>query len=112
MPAARPFAIAMGRTYRPNEETDNGDFRNWVHAARVQIPIYDPTVVQALGVFPSGQTPLPDTGARLGTVDEVTSSYLISPGTQVRPAKKLSVKGDLVFSEKPGPNGPKDLQPS
>jgi hypothetical protein len=136
----------------PTEEMYNGDFRNWVNAAGVQIPIYDPTsqttsaagavtrqvfpnnqvprslfdptVVQALGVFRSGETPLPNTGARPGTVDYVTNNYLISKGTEVRPNTKLSVKGDHVFSERsrisgywgynrssevPGPNGPNDL---
>jgi hypothetical protein len=136
----------------PTEEMYNGDFRNWVNAAGVQIPIYDPTtqttaangtvtrqvfpnnqvprslfdptVVQALSVFRSGETPLPNTGARPGTVDYVTNNYLISKGTEVRPNTKLSVKGDHVFSERsrisgywgynrssqvPGPNGPNDL---
>jgi len=136
----------------PTEEMYNGDFRNWVNPTGARIPIYDPTsqtvaangtvtrqvfpdnmipramfdptVVRALGVFRSGETPLPNTGARPGTVDYVTNNYLISKGTEVRPNTKISVKGDHVFSsrsrisgywgynrssELPGADGPNDL---
>jgi len=111
----------------PTAEMYEGDFRNWVNASGVQIPIYDPTtqttsgstvtrtpfpnnvipkslfdptIVQALAAFRSGVTPLPNNGAAPGTLNYVQNNYLVTQGTEVRPNTKLSVKGDHNFSAK------------
>jgi hypothetical protein len=111
----------------PTSEMYDGDFRNWVNAAGVQIPIYDPTtqttsgstvtrqpfpnnqiprsmfdptIVQALAAFRSGPTPLPNNGAPPGNINYVQNNYLVTQGTEVRPNTKMSVKGDHKFSSK------------
>ncbi len=112
----------------PTSEMYDGDFRNWVNAAGVQIPIYDPTsqttqangtitrqpfpnnVIpkalfdpqssKAVSVFRSGPTPLPNNGAAPGDVNYVQNNYLITSGTEVRPNTKFSFKGDHMFSGK------------
>jgi hypothetical protein len=112
----------------PTAEMYEGDFRNWVNAQGQMIPIYDPTtqvtnadgsvtrqpfpnnqipkslfdptVVKALGVFRSGETPLPNNGAAPGSINYVQNNFLVTQGTEVRPNTKISVKGDHVFSEK------------
>lgn len=143
-------ATGVTRTV-PTPEMYNGDFRNWVDANARQIPIYnplsqttvgstvtrdvfpnnqipaslfDPQIVKALGVFRGGTVPTPNNGAAPGTIGYVQNNFLVTSGSQVRPNKKISVKGDHVFSaksrisgywgynrssEQPGPNGPADL---
>ncbi len=136
----------------PTAEMYEGDFRNWVDASGRRIPIYNPTaqttgangainrppfpdnvipkslfdpqVAKAIGVFRSGPTPLPNSGAAPGTLNYVANNYIINQGTEVRPNTKISVKGDHAFSEKsrisgyygrnrtsvvPGANGPNTL---
>jgi Carboxypeptidase regulatory-like domain len=110
----------------PTAEMYDGDFHNWVNAAGVMYPIYnptnqttgadgtvtrtvfpgnivpknlfDPTVVKALAAFRGGRTPLPNTGAAPGTLNYVVNNYLITSGTEIRPNTKISVKGDHNFS--------------
>jgi len=112
----------------PTAEMYDGDFRNWVNAQGVQIPIYNPTtqvtaangtvtrqvfpnnmvprslydpmVVRALSAFREGPTPLPNNGAAPGSVFHVTNNYLVTQGTELRPNTKLSLKGDHSFSAK------------
>jgi hypothetical protein len=112
----------------PTSEMYDGDFRNWVDAAGVRIPIYDPTTqttaangtvtrqvfadnmipkalfdpqsVKAIGVFRSDVTPLPNNGAVPGTNGYVINNFLITQGTEIRPNTKMSFKGDHVFSPK------------
>lgn len=112
----------------PTSEMYDGDFRNWVDANGVRIPIFDPTsqttaangtvtrtpfpnntipknlfdplVQQAISAWRSGPTPLPNNGAAPGTNQYVVNNYLITSGTEVRPNTKISVKGDHVFSAK------------
>ncbi len=112
----------------PTPELYNGDFSNWVTAAGVMIPIYNPigqvtnadgTVTRqvfpgnqvpkslfsaasqkALGVFQTSGTLTPNTGAAPGTVAYVTNNFLETSGTQVYPVNKFSVKGDHIFTDK------------
>jgi hypothetical protein len=123
----REGATGVQRTV-PSPEMYNGDFRNWVNAAGVQIPIYnpltqttnaaglvtrqpfpnnqipasnfDPEIVKALGVFRSGPVPVPNNGAAPGTVGYVQNNFLVTSGTVVRPNTKFSIKGDHVISDK------------
>ena len=123
----REGATGAQRTV-PTPEMYTGDFRNWVNAAKVPIPIYNPTsqttdaagtvtrsvfpnnqipaslfdpeIVKALGVFRSGTTPAPNNGAAPGTVGFVQNNYLVTGGSVVRPNTKFSVKGDHVFNDK------------
>ena len=104
----------------------DGNFRNWVNASNVMVPIYDPTtqviaadgtvtrqpfanntvpkslfdptVVKALGVFRSSTIPTPNNGSQPGTFQHVVNNYLITQGTEIRPNTKISVKGDHVIS--------------
>ncbi len=123
----REGATGAQRTV-PTPEMYNGDFRNWVNTAGVQIPIYnpltqttdaaglvtrapfpnnqipasnfDPEIVKALGVFRSGTVPVPNNGSAPGTVGYVQNNFLVTGGSVVRPNTKFSVKGDHVFSDK------------
>jgi hypothetical protein len=123
----REGATGAQRTV-PTAEMYNGDFRNWVNSAGVQIPIYnpltqttnaaglvtrepfpnnqippsnfDPEIVKALGVFRSDTVPLPNNGAAPGTVGYVQNNFLVTNGSVIRPNTKFSVKGDHVFSDK------------
>ena len=123
----REGATGAQRTV-PTPEMYTGDFRNWVNAEKVPIPIYNPTsqttdaagtvtrsvfpnnqipaslfdpeIVKALGVFRSGTTPAPNNGAAPGTVGFVQNNYLVTGGSVVRPNTKFSVKGDHVFNDK------------
>jgi hypothetical protein len=108
----------------PTSEMYNGDFSNWVNAAGVTIPIYDPfslhkdangkdvrdpfpgnkidpgkfdpLSVQALKTYQAyGGTLTPNVaGAVPGTQAYVRNNYIISSGTQVSPMTKYSVKID------------------
>ncbi|HLJ18057.1 MAG TPA: TonB-dependent receptor [Bryobacteraceae bacterium] len=136
----------------PTPEMYNGDFSKWVTASGQMIPIYDPTTqvtgangtvtrtpfpnnqipkslfnptsIQALSVFQSSGTLVPNNGAAPGTVGYINNNYLITNGSNVQPVNKYSIKGDHIFNEKhrisgyygvdheamvPGPEGPATL---
>jgi hypothetical protein len=109
----------------PAEEMYRGDFSNWVNAAGVRIPIYDPTTLSAdrssrqpfpnnqvpqarfdpnstklLGVYQSGPGGVlkPNTGAAPGTSAYVRSNFLITQGVELNPWTKFDIKGDHVFN--------------
>jgi len=112
----------------PTPEMYNGDFTNWVTAAGVQIPIYDPktqttdvsgnvtraqyagnkipvanfdpTSLAMLKVFQTSGNLAPNNGARPGTAAYVNNNYIIANGSNVQPVNKFSIKGDHVFNEK------------
>ena len=112
----------------PTPEMYDGDFSNWVTAAGVQIPIYDPTTqvtnangtvsrvqfegnkipasmfnpasIAALKVFQTSGTLAPNNGARPGTAAYVNNNYIIANGSNVQPVNKWSIKGDHLFNEK------------
>ena len=112
----------------PTPEMYTGDFTNWVTAAGVRIPIYDPTTQvrnadgtttrqpfagnlvptskfdpiskAALAAYTSGGTLAPNTGKAPGTIGYVNNNYLISSGTNLLPNTKISVKGDHTFNDK------------
>lgn len=112
----------------PTPEMYSGDFSNWVTAAGVQIPIYDPktqttnasgavtrnqyagnkipvanfdpTALAMLKVFQTSGNLAPNTGATPGTAAYVNNNYIIANGSNVQPVNKVSVKGDHVFNEK------------
>ena len=112
----------------PTPEMYNGDFTNWVTAAGVRIPIYDPTTQvrnadgsttrqpfagnlipsskfdpiskNALAAYTASGALTPNTGARPGTIGYVNNNYLVSSGTNVSPNTKISVKGDHMFNDK------------
>jgi Carboxypeptidase regulatory-like domain len=120
---------ANGTTFTvPTPEMYQGNFSNWVTAAGVQIPIYNPTTQvtsangtvtrqvfpgnivpqslwspaakQALSVFQSGGMLNPNNGAAPGTAAYITNNFLETSGTQIYPVNKLSLKGDRIFNEK------------
>src|SRR6202022_4157777 len=103
----------------PTPEMYNGDFSKWVDSKGNQIPIYDPTTqvtaangtvtrtpfagnivpknlfnttsVQALGVFQTSGTLVPNAASAIpGTPGYVSNNYIIANGTSVLPADKRS----------------------
>ncbi|MBL8215239.1 MAG: carboxypeptidase regulatory-like domain-containing protein, partial [Bryobacterales bacterium] len=111
----------------PTEEMYRGDFSNWVNAAGVQIPVYDPATLSpdrsTRQQFPNNQIPAsrfdpnsvrlmqvyqsgpggmlkPNNGALPGTSDYVRSNFLITQGVELNPWTKFDVKGDHIFNER------------
>jgi len=108
----------------PTPEMYDGDFRNWVDGANVQIPVYDPFSLtnNVRTAFPNNQVPKtrfdpqsvkalsayssgaggqikPNVSAAPGTFAHVRNNYQVIGGSRTQPATKWSIKGDQFLKE-------------